>query len=182
LEQAWDEILRFMVTMKLKHTTASLLFKRLSSYAKDNKLYKALKEFDRVIKSIFVLTYYQDLELRQKIEKQLNKVELSNKFSKAVFFANNQEFKYGTLEEQKVIVTCKALIQNAIVFWNYLSLSQILANNPNLPERKQTVELIKQNSVMTWQHINLQGEYDFTRYAANDNPFDMEKIHALKVI
>ncbi len=99
-----------------------------------------------------------------------------------MFFANNQEFKYGTPEEQKEIVACKALIQNAIVLWNYLSLSQILANNQNLQERKQTVELIKKSSVMTWQHINLQGEYDFTRYVANDNPFDMEKIYALKVV
>lgn len=44
----WDEILQFVATIKLKHTTASQLFSRLSSYAEDHPLYKALKEFGRI--------------------------------------------------------------------------------------------------------------------------------------
>jgi TnpA family transposase len=40
----WDNILRFMATILLKQGTASQLFKRLSSYAKENPLHKALKE------------------------------------------------------------------------------------------------------------------------------------------
>jgi hypothetical protein len=32
----------------------------------------------------------------------INKVELSNKFSKAIFFSNNQEFKQDTKEEQEI--------------------------------------------------------------------------------
>jgi hypothetical protein len=40
---------------------------------------------------------------------------------------------------------------------------------------------IKQGSVMTWQHINLQGGYDFIKHALNDVPFDMAKILALKL-
>ena len=43
------------------------------------------------------------------MEKQLNIIELANKFSKAIFFANNQEFR----EEQEIIIACKVLIQNA---------------------------------------------------------------------
>lgn len=34
IENNWDDILRFMATIKLKHTPGSQLFKRLSSYAK----------------------------------------------------------------------------------------------------------------------------------------------------
>jgi TnpA family transposase len=180
IEKHWDDILRFMVTIKLKHTTASQLFKRLSAYAKDHPLYQAIKEFGRIIKSIFILTYYDELELRQRIEKQLNKVELSNKFSKAIFFANNQEFKQGTKEEQEIATACMVLIQNSILLWNYLYLSQIVANNTDVKERNQMIDSIKRGSMMAWRHINLQGEYDFTNTAANDFPFDMEKILALK--
>jgi TnpA family transposase len=180
IEENWDNILRFMATIKLKHTSASQLLKRLSSYAKDHPLYKALKEFGRIIKSIFILTYFDDVKLRQRIEKQLNKVELSNKFSKAVFFANNQEFREDTKEEQEIATACKILIQNIIVLWNYLYLSQLLANNPNVKERNNMITLIKRGSLITWQHINLQGEYDFTKHAANDNLFNLEQILALK--
>ena len=46
----------------------------------------AIKEFGKIIKTDFLLTYIDDIGLRQRIEKQLNKVEVSNRFSKAVFF------------------------------------------------------------------------------------------------
>ena len=54
----WDDILRFIATIKSHRSTASQLFKRLSSYAKDHPLYKALKEYGRIIKTQFILTYY----------------------------------------------------------------------------------------------------------------------------
>jgi TnpA family transposase len=181
IKDNWDDILRFMATIKLKNVSASQLFKRLSSYAKNHPLYKALKEFGRIIKSIFILTYFDDVMFRQRIEKQLNKVENSNKFSKAVFFSNNQEFKDGTKEEQELSTACKVLIQNTIILWNYLYLSQLIANNSNIQDRNQMVISIKRGSLITWQHINLQGEYDFTKHTgANDNLFNMEQIMALK--
>ena len=43
------------------------------------------------------------------------------------------------------------------------------------------VSLIKDGSVMTWGHVNLHGEFDFRRYAANDSLFDMDKILLLKL-
>lgn len=180
IEEHWDDILRFMATIKLKFTSASQLFKRLSSYAKDHPLYKALKEFGRIIKSIFILTYLDDVELRQRIEKQLNKIELTNKFSRAVFFANNQEFKQGEKEEQEGATACKVLIQNAIILWNYLYLSQLLTNNASSEERKQMVNALQRGSIIVWQHINMHGEYDFTKHVTNHNAFNMKRILALK--
>ena len=177
----WDDILRFMATIKLRHSSASQLFKRLSSYANDHPLYKALKEFGRVIKSRFILTYFDNLELRQRIEKQLNKIELANRFSKAVFFADNQEFQDGSLEEQEIATACKVLIQNAIVLWNTLYLSQQLSNTSNTEEHDEMLNAIKSGSLLTWQHVNMQGEYDFRRVAANDEAFDMGKILALRL-
>ena len=38
----WDEILRLMVTIRLKETTASDIFRRLNSYSRQNSLYTAL--------------------------------------------------------------------------------------------------------------------------------------------
>jgi hypothetical protein len=57
IEDNWDDILRFVATIKLKETTASQLFKRLNSYSKQHVLYQALKEFGKIIKTIFILRY-----------------------------------------------------------------------------------------------------------------------------
>ena len=72
------------------------------------------------------------------------------------------------------------MIQKIIVLWNYLYLSQLLVNNANVGERIDMLASIKRGSVITWQHINLQGEYDFTKHATNDNRFNLEKILELK--
>jgi len=182
IETHWDDILRLMATIKLKETAASLIFKRLSSYSKQHPLYCALKEFGRIIKSLFILRYIDEVELRQAIEKQLNRVELSNKFSKAILFGNNQEIQYSSKEEQELVVSCQRFIQNAIILWNELYLSQRLAMQEDLEQRKKILLIISNGSTMIWQHINLHGEYDFTQdIAANDLQFDMDKILALKV-
>ncbi|HLX52848.1 MAG TPA: Tn3 family transposase, partial [Aquella sp.] len=81
IEEQWDDILRLVATIKLNEVPASQIFKRLNSYSKQHPLYCALKEFGRIIKTIFILRYINDVELRQTIQKQLNRIELSNKFS-----------------------------------------------------------------------------------------------------
>lgn len=175
----WDNILRLVATIKLKESTASQILKRLSSYAKDNPLYQGLKEFGKLIKTIFILTYLNNLELRQAIQKQLNKIELANKFSDAVFFDNNQEFKQGPREDQEIAMSCKIVLQNAIILWNYLYLSQLLATTEDPNKHNELLKIIQNGSIMTWQHINLLGEYDFrNKPAENESFFDMEKILA----
>jgi len=181
IKENWDDILRFMVTIKLKEATASQLFKRLSSYAKHHPLYKALKEFGRIIKSIFILKYYDDVLLRQRIEKQLNRVELSNKFAKAVFFANSGEFQQSESEEQALATACKVTLQNAVVLWNYLYISQLLTHCANAQEREAMISMISQGSMIVWRHINLHGVYDFRRTAANESRFDLNKILAFSL-
>jgi len=181
IKDNWEDILRFMVSIKLKKASASQLFSRLSSYAKYIPLYNALKEFGRIMKSHFILTYLDDVGLRQRIEKQLNRVELSNKLAKAIFFANNQELQEGSKSEQDLTGACKMLIQNSIVLWNYLYLSEYLTKIPDQREREDAAQSILNGSVLTWRHINLHGEYDFRRNAANDEKFDLDKILALTI-
>ena len=158
----WDEILRFIATIRLKVTTASQLFKRLNSYSKQHPLYRALKEFGKIPKTLFILKYGDDLEFRQAIEKQLNKVEGSNKFSKAVSFGHSQEFIQSEKEDQEIAEACRRLIKNSIVCWNYLYLSRQLASEKNEERRAQLLEAIRHGSAATWAHFNLHGEFDFS--------------------
>ena len=103
IEHHWDDILRFIATIQLKITSASQLFRRLNSYSKQHSLYQALKEFGKIPKSLFILKYYDDCPLRQSIEAQLNKVESSSKFSKAVSFGQSNEFIQSEKEDQVVL-------------------------------------------------------------------------------
>ena len=139
IEDNWDDILRFIITIKEKKSTATQLLKRLTSYSKQHKLYRAIKELGKIIKTDFLLNYIDDVQLRQKIEKQLNKVEASNKFSKAVFFGNNNEFTVSTAEEQNIANNSKRLIQNAIILWNYMYITKKIEQSKH-KKRKMKLE------------------------------------------
>ena len=104
-----------MVTLKSGKTTAHRIFKRLNAYAKQNPLLAAMKEYGKIIKSGFILRYYDEREFRQAIELQLSHIELVNRFSKAVFFGNNQEYLVSLKEEQERVTLARQLIQNAII-------------------------------------------------------------------
>lgn len=163
IRENWDDILRFIVTIKSRKTTTSQLLKRLTSYSRQHKLYRAIKEFGKIIKTDFLLTYIDNVELRQRIEKQLNKVEASNKFSKAVFFGNNAEFQVSIVEEQNIANNSKRLIQNSIILWNYLYMSKKIQQATSQKEKDEIIQAIKNSSIVHWSHINFYGEYDFTK-------------------
>ncbi len=182
IEENWDSILRFVATIKLKRTTASQLFKRLNSYSNQHPLYQALKEFGKIIKTLFILQYVDDLELRQSIEKQLSKIEQSQKFAKAIAFGNNQEFSEGDKQMQDIIANCRRLIENMVICWNYLYLTQTLTELNNQNEKKELLETFKNSSIITWQHINFHGEYDFSEEKTKDSVgFDLPKILSWKL-
>jgi TnpA family transposase len=179
----WDQILRFIATIKLKETSASQLFKRLTSYSKQHPLYRALKQFGRIIKTLFLLKYIDDVELRQMIEKMLNKLESSNKLNKAVFHGNNQEFQFSTKEEQLIADGCRRLIENSIICWNYLYLSKLISEAETNDQKRNLINTIKNGSVVAWRHINLQGEYDFSEEKLKDSiEFSLPELLELEVL
>lgn len=182
ITENWDSILHLVATIKSNTTTASQLLRTLSSYSRQNPLYKALKEFGKIIKTLFLLKYIDDVKLRQAIEKQLNKGENAQKFGKAVFYGNNQEFQQSTKDEQLIAEGCKRLIENAIICWNYLYLSQQILEAKNEDHKRNIIQTIKNGSPVTWQHINLQGEFDFSEDTLkNSFKFRLPEILALKV-
>ena len=182
IEDQWDEILRFVATIKLKVTSASQLFKRLNSYSRQHPLYQALKEYGKIEKSIFLLKWIDLPDLRQAVGKQLNKGESANRFADAICFSRNQEFLYAEKTEQEMADGCNRLIRNAIICWNYLYLSQRLAQETDEERREVLLTALKQGSIVIWHHLNLHGEYDFSEEKLQDSVgFDLPKILAAEV-
>jgi hypothetical protein len=166
---AWDDVLRLVATIKLKESTASDIFRRLNSYSRQHSLYTALKAFGRIIKSMFILRYIDDLELRMAIENLLNRIELGNRLTRAIAVGNPREFSAGDKEEQEIAETCNRLIKNAIVCWNYLLLEHRLSQASTDELRAEIRAAVANHSVISWEHINLLGEYDFSDEKLRDS-------------
>ena len=168
IREYWDDMLRLVATIKLKENTASDIFRRLNSYSRQHALYQSLKAFGQIIKSMFILRYVDDLTLRQAIEKQLNKVELANRFTRAVAVGNPREYTQTEKEEQEIAEACNRLIRNSIICWNYLYLAKQVEKAPDVEARENLLRLIAVHSPMSWAHINMLGEYDFSEEKLRD--------------
>lgn len=167
IEQQRDKILHIVATLKLRHTSASTLFKRLSSYSRQNPVYIALRDLGRLVRTKFLLDYMYDHNLRKMVLQQLNKGESANKLAKQIFYGNNGEIKYVSKQEHLQATACKTLIHNLIVCWNYMYLSKKLVQTT--PEnRKEFFEHIKNTSPVRWEHFNFYGIFDFTPEALKD--------------
>ena len=169
IRQNWDDLLRLVATIKLKENTASDIFRRLNSYSRQHALYQTLKAFGQIIKSLFILRYVDDLDLRQAIEKQLNKVELANKFTRAVAVGSPREFTQVEKEEQEIAEACNRLIKNSIICWNYLYLARKIEKFDDAKARKALLRMIAAHSPMAWAHVNMLGEYDFSDEKLRDS-------------
>ena len=55
--QRWDDLLRVAGSLKRGRATASLLIARLQSFRRQNALIRALQEYGRLVKTIFILRY-----------------------------------------------------------------------------------------------------------------------------
>jgi len=76
------------------------LFRRLNSYSKQHALYRALKAFGQIPKSLFILQVIDDPVLRQAIEKQMDRIEHVHRFTRAVSVGNPREFLQAEKEDQ----------------------------------------------------------------------------------
>ncbi len=178
--EQWDEVLRFVATIALERCSASRLFNRLNSYSSDHPLYRAFKEYGRIIKSLYILDYFDDRTMRQNVQWMLNTSEGANKFGRAVSFDNGGQFLVRSWEQQLVAAKSQSLIQNAIVLWNYMYVSQFLLEK-STEERMAALEMLRDSSVMTWGHVNLRGEYDFTEKTSEVFRFQLNELEELQI-
>jgi TnpA family transposase len=118
----------------------------------------ALRELGKLERTLFLLEYIRDVELRRRIHIGLNKGEARNELARAVFFNRLGEPRDRTLENQQHRASGLNLVVAAIVLWNTVYLEraiQALRNQGQMIPEALLVHL----SPLKWEHINLTGDY-----------------------
>ena len=75
---------------------------------------------------------------------------------------NPREFLQVEKENQEIAEACNRLIKNSIVCWNYLYLEHKLATSRDTGQKQALMTAIAGHSMLSWGHVNLLGEYDFS--------------------
>jgi TnpA family transposase len=154
----WDEILRLATSIKLGTVTASLMMRKLASYPRQNGLSLALRELGRIERTLFILDWLQDVELRRRVHAGLNKGESRNGLARAVFFNRLGEIRDRGFEQQRYRASGLTLVSAAIVLWNtvYLERATSALAAAGQPVDSQLFSFL---SPLGWEHINLTGDY-----------------------
>lgn len=156
----WDDLLRLAGSMKLGWVTASLLIKKFHAMPKQNSLVKALQEYGRLAKTVFILRYLGSEDYRRQINIQLNKGEALHALRKYLFVAGEGQIKKRHLEDQQNQAECLNLVVNAVVVWNSVymweAIKQLQSEGFKISE-----EDLKHLSPARFEHINVFGKYNF---------------------
>jgi TnpA family transposase len=163
----WDEILRLATSIKQGTVTASLMMRKLGSYPRQNGLSIALRELGRIERTLFILDWLQNVELRRRVHAGLNKGEARNALARAVFFNRLGEIRDRSFDQQSYRASGLNLVTAAIVLWNTVYIERAIEAQREAGKSIDD-ELLQYLSPLGWEHINLTGDYVWRQNKAND--------------
>ena len=74
IERHYDDLMRVVLSVAAGKISSVTLLRRLSTYSRRNNFYKAFREVGRVIRTIQLLRYLSDPQLRRRTTAATNKV------------------------------------------------------------------------------------------------------------
>jgi TnpA family transposase len=161
----WDDLLRVAASLKLGWVTASLLVSRLQAFRRQNALTRALQEYGRLVKTLFILRYLESEDYRRRIGLQLNKGEALHALRRFLFFAQTGQLRRRQFEDQANQASCLNLVTNAVVTWNTVYLTAVL--EALRAEGQPVAEAdLRHLSPARYDHVNPYGKYRFEVDAA----------------
>jgi len=122
LKTHWRDPLQVVLSTKAGKVLPSTLLRKLGNSSRKNRLYQAFRELGRVVRTVFLLKYISDIQLREQITATTNKVEAYNGFSKWVFFGGEGVITENDPEEQEKRIKYKDLVSNVIIFQNVVDM------------------------------------------------------------
>jgi TnpA family transposase len=124
IETHYPDMLRTAMSVKAGKITASTILRRFGTKSRKNKLYFAFRELGRVVRTMFLLEYITDIDLRRTIQAATCKSEEFNEFASWLFFANGGKIPSNLRHEQGKIVKYNHLLANIAILYNVNAMTE----------------------------------------------------------
>jgi len=158
IRKYWDQIVRIVASLKNGLAPAHVIIQKLAN--RTDNVSKAIRALGRIIKSIYILRYIADQDLRYTVHLHLNHGESRHHLAKKLFFLNRGAFKTSDYEEIMNKASCLSLVSNAVLVWNTHHIQQIVdelrAEGLDIPS-----EHLQKISALMFKHIQIYGTYHF---------------------
>ena len=158
IDRNWVDILRVAATMAAGTMRPSQILRKLAAYPRQNELAAALREVGRIERSLFMLDWTTNPEMRRRAQVGLNKGEAHHALKRAINFHQRGELRDRTGEGQHYRVAGLNLLAAIIIYWNTWKLGEAVIAKQKAG-RETPAEFLTHVSPLGWEHINLTGEY-----------------------
>lgn len=159
VETHLPDMLRVALSIKAGKIQASTLFRKLGTNSPNNKLFQAFQALGGILRTIFLLQYLDDVDLRNMVQACTNKSESFNRLAKWLAFGGEQQvFASNDREELRKRVKYNHLVANCLILHNVSEISRILNDLADEGSRFSAAAIAALSPYLT-AHINRFGLY-----------------------
>lgn len=168
IEAHYKDMLRVVMSIQSGKIKASTVLRKLSTQSRKNKIYQAFRELGRVIRTIFLLNYIHDIEMRRMIQAATCKSEEFNKFISWVAFGHNGRIEDNEKPNQKKIINFGRFAANTVILHIVANMTNVI-NELNAEGLEITQDMLNGLSPYHEGHINRFGLFPLSN--------DRKKLH-----
>jgi len=156
IEKHYHAMLRVAMSIQQGTIKASTILRKFNSKSKKNKLYYAFRELGRVVRTLYLLHYMDDVETRKRVHAGTCKSEEFNAFLDWVSFGNNKVIRDNRKNAQRKIIKCGHLVANIVMTHVVVGMTQAInqLRDENYPVEES---LLKHLSPYRTSHMNRLG-------------------------
>ncbi len=122
IEKHWPDLLRAGISIREGRLSSVTLLRRLGNHSRRNRLYKALRELGRVIRTITLLRYLSGPGLRDQIGAITNRTEQFHNFAQFLMIGGGL-IGHNDPDYQERVVKFNELVANAAIFSTALDIT-----------------------------------------------------------
>lgn len=161
IEAHYHDMLRVVMSIQNGKIKASMILRKLSTQSRKNKIYQAFRELGRVIRTIFLLNYINEIDLRRVIQAATCKSEEFNNFIDWVSFGHDGIITNNLQGIQKKIINFGRLAANAVILHVVANMTNVI-NDMKAEGYYISPEMLNGLSPYHTGHLNRFGVFPMT--------------------
>lgn len=157
IEAHWQELMQVVVSIQAGQISSPTLLRKLSYGGPRNQLFLAAQELGRAVRTLFLLKWISQAELRQEVTANTNKIEAYNGFAKWLSFGGDVIPENDPDEQQKHL-RYNDLIAACVILQNTVDMTRTLRQVDGQRKPARRADLVFLSPYGT-QHVKRFGEY-----------------------
>jgi TnpA family transposase len=121
----WKDLMQVAISIQQGRVASPMLLRKLSHEGRHNRLFGAARELGRVLRTVYLLRWISQKDMRQEVTATTNKIESYHAFTKWLDFGGDV-IAESDLNEQQKRVRYIDLIASAVILQNTVDMMRIM--------------------------------------------------------